>query len=135
MEFGQQLKRWRKRKRKLSQEGLAGEWGVSTATISRWELGKHSPEDDHITLIEKATSLRVPPPDPPELVIGYGDRLLVLEAKVIALEQRLAALEPTSPGEGDEQLAARQRQLAQEADEVDPTGEVPPQAEDPPDAA
>ncbi len=56
MTFGQQLRVWRRR-RLLTQRGLADRLGVSSITVQRWELGHSVPRPTHQSGLVEALGL------------------------------------------------------------------------------
>ena len=56
MTFGQQLRVWRRR-RLLTQQGLADRLGVSSLTVQRWELGHSVPRPAHQSGLVEALGL------------------------------------------------------------------------------
>jgi transcriptional regulator with XRE-family HTH domain len=95
-EFGQKLKAWREDQRpRLSQERLAGKWGCSTQTISRWERGLHDVErDEDAARLEKLLGIEVPRPARTAAAkLDLGDQLSALTERVSTVEERLLAME------------------------------------------
>ena len=56
MTFGLQLRVWRRR-RVLTQQGLAARLGVSSITVKRWELGHSMPRPTHQSCLVEALGL------------------------------------------------------------------------------
>ena len=56
MTFGQQLRVWRRR-RLLTQQGLADRLGVSSLTVQRWELDRNVPRPTHQSGLVEALGL------------------------------------------------------------------------------
>ena len=56
MTFGQQLRVWRRR-RLLTQQGLADRLGVSCITVQRWELDRSVPRPTHQSGLVEALGL------------------------------------------------------------------------------
>ena len=56
MTFGQQLRAWRRR-RLLTQQGLAERLGVSSLTVQRWERDRSVPRPTHQSGLVEALGL------------------------------------------------------------------------------
>ena len=56
MSFGERVREWRRR-RFLTQQGLADKLGVSYMTVQRWELGQSLPRAAHQQRLMEALGL------------------------------------------------------------------------------
>lgn len=104
IEFGKNFRAWRKSEKMpngkpRTQSYLAGQWEIESINISRWETGRHVPVAFK-EMIEERTGLRVPEPEPPEVVAGQDELLEALAKRLTELEERVAKLEP--PAHGDD---------------------------------
>lgn len=89
--LGKQIRKYRKKKG-MTQEDLALVCGIDSANVSRWESGKHFPDDDKLQTILDALEISeeqlfaFSEPEPPKSIQVLAREIDILEQKLKALE-------------------------------------------------